>query len=287
MRFKESSFILLILFIYIDAANILALFPVKLKSHYSILDTITTELASRGHNITIISSFPKSKKPNITVIDVSECITLSDATFSIDKFLKIKNLFSIIYVLLNYTNYFNEVFSCEPMQRLLNSSSTFDLHMIHIYNSNVMLALKKKFQAPHIYISVGSLMPWSTEIMGSPDNPSYISYPNTDYPLNSLKSTFFQRLYNMLGYITAKLLFHYYLFTDGQRAAKKYFNVNYSQIQEYAKNTSLMLTFSHFSINTARPLLPNVIEISGLQIKNASSLPKVRVVFVFKSVVID
>lgn len=43
-----------------------------------------------------------------------------------------------------------------------------------------------------------------------------------------------------------------------------------------AYNTSLQLVNSHFSVNNARPLVPNVVEVGGLHVGEPRPLSKVR-----------
>jgi hypothetical protein len=53
------------------SAHILGVFPIPAKSHNIILSTLTNELARRGHQVTVITSFPqKTPIPNLTDIEV-------------------------------------------------------------------------------------------------------------------------------------------------------------------------------------------------------------------------
>jgi len=42
-----------------DGANILGIFPMPAKSHMTIHSTLMTELARRGHQVTVFSPFPE------------------------------------------------------------------------------------------------------------------------------------------------------------------------------------------------------------------------------------
>jgi len=54
------------------AANILAFMPMPLKSHFGGFQPMFEELAQRGHNVTVVSSFPLKDRrvPNYTDVDV-------------------------------------------------------------------------------------------------------------------------------------------------------------------------------------------------------------------------
>lgn len=56
--------------IAVDGANILAFVPMPLKSHFGGFRPMFEELARRGHNVTVVSSFP-SAAANYTDVDVS------------------------------------------------------------------------------------------------------------------------------------------------------------------------------------------------------------------------
>jgi len=55
------------------AANILAFMPMPLKSHVGGFQPMFEELARRGHNVTVVSSFPLANRrvPNYTDVDVT------------------------------------------------------------------------------------------------------------------------------------------------------------------------------------------------------------------------
>lgn len=55
------------------AANILAFMPMPLKSHIGGFQPMFEELARRGHNVTVVSSFPMVNRsvPNYTDVDVT------------------------------------------------------------------------------------------------------------------------------------------------------------------------------------------------------------------------
>lgn len=58
--------------------------------------------------------------------------------------------------------------------------------------------------------------------------------------------------------------------------AKDFFGSDLPDIRVLAKNISLLLVNSHFSINQARPMVPNVIEVGGLHVTEEAPLSKVN-----------
>lgn len=68
-----------------DGANILGVFPINGRSHWVVYDSVMKALVARGHNVTVITSFPQ-KMPiaNYTEIDVSETFPSVVNQFTVD-----------------------------------------------------------------------------------------------------------------------------------------------------------------------------------------------------------
>lgn len=58
--------------------------------------------------------------------------------------------------------------------------------------------------------------------------------------------------------------------------AREFFGADMPDLDDLAYNTSLLLVNSHFSINQARPTVPNFIEVGGLHINDPQPLSDVR-----------
>lgn len=73
--------------------------------------------------------------------------------------------------------------------------------------------------------------------------------------------------------------FRYEIFygRESNAIAREFFGDTLPDLQELAYNTSLVLVNSHFSINEARPMVPNFVEIGGIHIDDLQTLPKVYI----------
>lgn len=59
--------------ISITASNILVFWPLPIPSHFRGFEPLFTELAHRGHNVTVVGHFPKSTPvPNYTDITITD-----------------------------------------------------------------------------------------------------------------------------------------------------------------------------------------------------------------------
>lgn len=263
----------------IQAYNILALLPLPLRSHYIIYESILTELASRGHNVTVVNPFPKSQPiNNFLDVDVSSCIKLPPSRMHMDKAETYRYHWHHIPMMMEHTERFESMFTCKPMTDFLASVSetTYNLVITEVFSGEVMLSFTRKFKASFISFCAGSIYPWIADRTGNPYNPSYISYTHTNYPIIN-NPTFYDRLANTIVYLFASALYYHKSYFTGDNIVPKYLGSTVPALTEIAKNTSLILTFSHFSLNLPMPLLPNIIEISGVHIKDSKPLPQVNI----------
>lgn len=257
-----------------STSNILALFPYPLKSHFIMFDSLLVELAKRGHNVTVVNTFPK-KTPvqNYTDINVSSCFQLPAIRFEIERAFSYHS--SLLRDLFSYVQAYDDILKCGPMRDLIHTDEKYDLIITEIFSSDAMLAYVHQFKIPFISFCSTPLLTWASDRVGIPDNPSYISFSYNDKPLDTKHSTFFQRLYNTYAYVLSRLKYKLQSEFKTNKIVRKHFGDDTPSLDDIAKNTSLIFTFSHFSINSPRPMVPGVIEVGGIQIKEPSPLPPV------------
>lgn len=267
-------FLFSLCFVHSQCANILGVFPQKLKSHYIVFHSIMAELARRGHNVTVVNPFPRREPlANFTDIDVTECSELPDL-FALDVAYQFHSPFVQITLFTSMIEGMRGIMECDVMKRFLKTKDSYDLVITELFNEDVMLGLARQFDVPSVLFCAGPIYPWGADRMGNPDNPSFIPYPHSDEAFDR-NPTFYQRLYNVACYVVARVSYYYYSYTIGDEIARKAFGPEIPRLDEIAKNTSLILAFSHFSINAPLPLVPGVVEVAGVQIEDVKPLPKV------------
>lgn len=75
MDLTLRTFLCLLLFHSSNGVKILGLFTMTSHSHFSVGYRLMSELAERGHDVTLVSPYPqKVKKPNLTDISVEDTI---------------------------------------------------------------------------------------------------------------------------------------------------------------------------------------------------------------------
>jgi glucuronosyltransferase len=130
-----------------------------------------------------------------------------------------------------------------------------------------------KFKAISIGFSTSVLMPWANDRLGNPDNPSYI--PNVFTPFSS-QMNFVQRTVNAVTTVLYKAVYFFMSDSPAQKLVRQYFGQDTPDLAELARNMSLVLVNTHFSLNSPRPLVPGVVEIGGIHIPRQKPLPQVR-----------
>lgn len=258
----------------LSSSRILAIFPYIGKSHFDVFEPFVKELAARGHQVVVVSHFPQ-KQPvtNYTDISLVGSITI-DATDRVD----LANM-SGIAMLKTAVKEFTGIWeSCDKMlsfhkvQELLKSEEKFDLIVTETFVTDCFLPLVHKFKAPHVAISSCIMFPWSNDRMGNPDNPSYIPSHGTWF---SDKMSFSERFINVIANVALKTTFSVVEGVVTERLVHRHIGNDVPALSDIARNTSLLLLNTHFSLNLPRPLVPGIVEVGGLHLKPSKKLPKV------------
>jgi glucuronosyltransferase len=259
-----------------DSFKILGIFTHIGKSHFDVFEPYLEQLAARGHQLTVISHFPR-KDPIANYKDIDlRGTTKVNKTVSVISYLVIPQMGQLVSALI-LSEWGTE--ACEKtlenpnVQELIKSDEKFDLLMVEMFNTDCFLAFGHKFRIPIIGFSSCTFMPWTPGRVGNPDNPAYIP---TQFVLSSDKMNFMERFLNTYWYIFHHLHYPFLMDAPAHELAKQHFGESLPPLSHLARNTSLIFVNNHFSLNRPRPLVPGVIEVAGIHIKPAKALPKVK-----------
>jgi glucuronosyltransferase len=261
-----------------DAYKILCLFPHVAKSHFIMAEALMKGLAAKGHKVTVISHFPQ-KTPIPNYRDIS-------LIGSMPEFVNQVPLDAIatgyVHTTINFLAYMGYV-NCEntmefpAMKKFIAANEKFDLIVTELFNTDCMLGYVYKQNTPFIAMSTSILMPWAHARFGNPDNPSYMG---NHFLYHGYEMTFPERFINVLYQEGLKLVYKFMFEKPAYELAKKYFGESLPPLSEIAKNTSLLLVNSHFSLNQPRPLVPNIVEVGGIHLQPPEhNLPKVSDIY--------
>nr|ATN96035.1 UDP-glucuronosyl transferase 351A4 [Aphis gossypii] len=263
----------------IKSSNILVFVPSPWKSHVVSFEPLFLELAHRGHNVTVVSSFPMKNPPsNYTQIVPKYELDLRPITDSImqnrNKYLffleeiYIRNIFGI-YITKTYV-------SAPEIQKFIKEDQTkFDLVIIESFFQDCTVAMGHKYGAP--VISIIPVAPY-VSISRHAANPSDFSYIK-DFKLNAGKSIDFQyRLLNTLFGLYSLFIEPITYIPLLEEIMDNHFQYpgyeNRPKMTEMLENISLSFIDSDVSILSPRPYVPNFIEIPGIHIQPTKEMKK-------------
>lgn len=278
---KHTPLLLVVITSYcvslISSSRILALFPYIGKSHFDVYEPYVRELAARGHQVVVLSHFPqKHPVANYTDISLVGSITVDSVDrMELDSMSGIAMLKTAVKEVTLLWETCDKMLSFNKVQELLKSEETFDLVITETFATDCFLPFVHKFNAPHVAISSCVLFPWSNDRMGNPDNPSFIPVQGTSF---SDQMSFSERLRNFLANVAFNTVFNVAerIVTEGY--VSKHIGNGVPPLSDIARNTSLLLVNTHFSLNRPRPLVPGVVEVGGLHLKPPKKLPKVQLI---------
>nr|QVG59855.1 UDP-glucuronosyltransferase [Nilaparvata lugens] len=261
----------------VDAARILSVCTLSAKSHHYIVQPVLKELVHRGHELTFITTIPMNMKaPNFR-----EIVVKTDFEEKMKEMISFENIKSM-----SGTQYFNmimfwpmgwmvseDTLKHAEVQKLLNSESEkFDLIILEThFGQESLLGFGHRFNAPVVSIATFTTFVFIDEFVGNPFGVAYLPSFDTNY--NS-KMTFVQRLHNFVRAVSSLAWGYAFYLPKQDGIMRKYFThkgaENMPYIADMIKNISLVIINSQESVDYARPLVPNVVQVGGLHIANTT-----------------
>ena len=268
-----TSVILLLVSQDVTGARILGLFPYAARSHFYVSSALMEGLARRGHQLVVLSHFPvKDPLPNYTDISLVGTMDTTGDSLPIEDVVSEGvpgNMRGIISLGIEACE---ASLSSTVAQNLVNSEETFDLIITEFFNTDCILGFVHKFRVPYVAIGTSVILPWTNSRFGNPDNPSYMP---SQFSKSSDKMNYYERLLNTLYQEVLKITYELFITRPSQIIANKYFGQSLPPLSELARNASLLLLNTHFSITKPRPFVPNIVEVGGMHIQEPQQLPRV------------
>lgn len=274
----QLSFLLIIFLSVLQCGHslkILSLLSYPGPSHFVTFEPLMKALHSRGHDMTVVSFFPKDYGENCTNIDLStgtekfmENLDMETLPTSRSKY-----YFSMVYIA--YLSKENcDLLRHPKIVELAQSNQEFDLIILETWVLDCFYGFVHKFKAPFIGLTTCINLSWTSWRLGNPLTPSYIPAPTMPY---SDDMSFLERIDNLITILYEKYTFDNWILKPSNAAAKKFFGEDLPDLDEIARNISLVLVNTHFTLSRPRPFVPNIVEVGGLFVKDLpKKLPKVR-----------
>lgn len=147
----------------------------------------------------------------------------------------------------------------------------YDLFITELLASSCDAYVSYYLKVPQIVIVSSHVHTWYHHTFGSHMNPAYVSTYHT--PL-AVPKTFMQRMANAYDYLYSHMVFKW-VDSEATAIGRKYFGTNAPDADVLMKNTSLMFINGHYTVDLAKPLLPNFIDIGSIHLVRPKPIPKV------------
>lgn len=158
----------------------------------------------------------------------------------------------------------------EKVQKLLKSNEKFDAVIVEVFAIDSLIGLGQHFNCPVIGVNTFDGVYWNDVYTGNETPYSYVPMAFLDMSENM---SFSQRLTNTIYSTIEKLGFNFYNLPKHRKVYEKYFPKATKSFDEVQKSLSILFMSSHVSVSSARPLLPNMIEIGGIHVQPVKPLP--------------
>ncbi|XP_068083108.1 UDP-glucosyltransferase 2 isoform X2 [Anabrus simplex] len=247
-------------------ARILGIFPTPSISHQLPYQAVMKALAARGHQVTVISPDPlKEPVANYTDIDLPGSYP----------FLRSHNFnllegASLLTILDAWSNMFSQLadmqLSTPEMQEFIRlKDNKFDMIIMEKIMLQSFYGLVHHLGSPPVAGIVSmSAMSTTYASFGNPNNPAYLP---TFFSAYTDHMNFWERMHNTYLYLAKAFVWKYKLFPLHEAVMRKHFGPDVPPISEFDYNDSLLLIDNHWCMHYPRPLLPNVVELTGLHVQ--------------------
>lgn len=257
------------------AYRILAYEPSLGTSHWNFMSAIVESLVDAGHEVVCLTMHRATGHlaghPNYAHIDITELTGQSQETTRNMNYKQVMKIFRsnayMIGLALSRVQLLCETLDDMPaVSALFNGSDDgrrrFDAVLMESLHSECQSALPGRLGGvPVFYVVPCPLVDWMPTATGSPDHPSYLGGLLTDSPT---PVSFGQRLHNIVVYAHTNFV-RWYRDTIAGAAA----------VQWPRPRDTVVFVNTHYSVDPARPLGPNVIEIGGIHLRPPEPLPQV------------
>lgn len=251
-----------------DSARILAVETVAGKSHWNFMSAVLRSLTESGHSVTVFTPILDGDRENYTEVDTSMNYPLLVDYELVD----LMNKFEPVRLMLNWgwlsRKYCDMIYKSNRLRAIVNSTrdnSDFDLIIIEPMAFDCMSHLASALDLPIIYVIPSPMMTLGERTFtGHTSNPACVSniLSNEAFP-----KTFVQRFMN-----TVLIVFDIYNTLDN-------LVVRITDPSPYdispKVSPSIIFQNSHFISERAKPVTSNLIDIGGIHLKPAKTIPKV------------
>ncbi|XP_308459.5 UDP-glycosyltransferase UGT5 [Anopheles gambiae] len=249
------------------------------RSHWMMISSILEELLDRGHEVTVITNYPrKSAHPNLTEIVISPIYDFWGKSVKVDSLYDLTDisvhqmLMDFLYPLgLQTAEY---AFTRDNvMEFLRNDKTQFDLLLAEQFYQEAYLMLAHKYKVPIVSIGTFGFAQYMGPMMGLMNAWSHVPHeflPFTDH------MSLYERAYNSFVSSYELLLRSWYYLPEQQAMADKHFSFlpgPLPRLSDLERQVSVILLNSYPPLTSTRAKVPGLVQVGGLHIKPPKRLP--------------
>lgn len=266
-----------------ESARILGIVPTPSYSHQIVFRPIWRELATRGHQLTVLTTNPINDPTltNLKEIDLSFTYHLWNKKHNITNLIDVaqRDLVKYIYKYILMTDdILDQELQHPEVRRIIeNEKEHFDLVMIE-YPYLALMAFAIRFNCPFIGMTALDAPASVYDTVGNPTHP--VLNPEFPLPLGSFLS-FKERLISVVFQSYVRFYVSSFAYPKYDLKVRTHFGENYPPLIEVAKNVSLLFVNVDPIFHNIRPIVPAVIQIGGgTHLQPQKHLPKVNTDFI-------
>lgn len=276
-----TSMFLILIYIFafslvlpVENARILAVEPAAGKSHWNVVSSVIRVLTDNGHHVTVFTSFTDGNRENYTEVDISKKVLAHKMDMDLmETMKKWAHPISLINFVKNAgLSICNMLYESAELNKIMqkHENSHFDIVLVEFLGVNCLSYLATKLNLPIIYIITSPIITYAERsVSGHFPNPATTSHILFNY---AVPKTFIQRLSNTVLLTYSMCILSYGKWID------KYINPKpYNLITRHVP-PSLIFLNSHFISEASRQYPPNVIQVGGIHLKPANSLPNASII---------
>ncbi|XP_075220404.1 UDP-glycosyltransferase UGT5-like [Lycorma delicatula] len=264
-----------------NAANILCIFPTASYSHQQPLLTLSTALAAKGHNLTVITPNPqKVPVKNHRDIDISFLYDVfNDAKkFSEETSMPSQTRVSLFSVMNSFPKYLNfittSILNSSQIQNLIRelNGTNYDLLIVEPLLTSGLLGFSELIGNPPIVSAVTFHVCSAVDAdLGNPIIPSYIP---SSFGISSDHMSLWDRIINLF----IILYFDFYIVNmcvqpEQDKIMRQYFGNFKHNLWELESNKSLLIVSADLASGYSKPVHPNTVYVGPMHLKTPPPLP--------------
>lgn len=272
LKIMKILFLFGFVLLRVDGLKILGLFPHPGRSHHDVFNPVLEELAARGHELTIISHFePPTPIKGWTQINMGVITNLTRETLDfnmfetdypfLERFVHMRETFVIIEIAKNMCDLLTKL---PQVHDILNNKEKFDVILVEFFNSECALGIAHFIDAPIIGMQSHPFMPWTLSYFAQPSFPAYVPLIVLSFAPHM---TFLERMENQFFEYFYTILFNQLVFNPEREILQRNLNRTVPPLFDIGRTSSALLSNTHFTLHGAKPLLPGIVEASGMHVR--------------------